>query len=274
MRLYLAGTDTANHHLYLDGMKDLRFLVSYWYILNASGSEAIEYAVNNNIPVFLDSGAFSALMSGAFIDIDKYIRYCLDNKNKFEVIASLDVIGNWKGTLDNHKTMKESGVNSIPAFHVREPFEALRYFLETEEYIALGVAGMQRKQKQIMSWLAKCFELREEINPNCKFHGFALTSELTMRSFPWYSVDSTSWKSGWMYGRLTIRDGTRLLTYHKTDKQLLKYRDQVKDIIPNQGMDRDKVSRLLKHDAGAMIEWTQSLTQQRSKKYTTSQDTL
>ncbi len=70
MRLYLAGAE--NNHYYEVAKKDNRasFLTSYYYIYKRK-----PICMNEPNDLFLDSGAFSAMHSGAQINIDAYIEF-------------------------------------------------------------------------------------------------------------------------------------------------------------------------------------------------------
>jgi len=258
----LAGADSSGDHWALDGLENLAFLVSYWYILHGKGWNVIKYSLERGIPLFLDSGAFSAMTLGAKIDIDEYIEFCRRHGDKFEVIASLDVIGDWKKTKINHDKMRQAGINSIPTFHVREPFDFLCELLESNDYIALGVAGMQRRRRAIIAWLTKCFKLRKEIRPDCRFHGFALTSSQIIRFFPWHSIDSSTWINARRFGNIIVReqDGFRQIGRHQR-WQLKQYYGIPSGIFVPRKASTCAYNALLKHNAGVMIEWTQSLTQ-------------
>lgn len=256
MKFYLAGSDSGRDHLVLDGLKNLRLLVSYYYIKNGGGQNVVDWAKKNDIPVFLDSGAFSALMSGNAINLQEYTEYCLCNQHRFDVIASLDVIGDYKETMKNHEKMKSAGVNSITCFHVNEPFSVLKDIYKQEDYIALGVAGMQKRRKQLMAWLVKCFKLRLELNPSCKVHGFALTSPFVMSSFDWYSVDSTTWLMGRIFGKAVMRNGKRIETFGRDDKtRMTRYHHVLKDIMPPRNAKTDDYNALLRHNAKQFLEW-------------------
>lgn len=265
MRLYLAGADTSGYspHLEIPIVGGLAFLVSYWYVINSRGWDIIEYANNNNIPVFLDSGAFSAMTLGSNIDINEYIEFCKDYKDRFEVIASLDVIGNWENTEINHIKMRDAGINSIPCFHVREPFEFLERLLKDNDYIAVGVAGNQRLTTKVMTWLTKVFSIRNNINPDCKIHGFALTSGTVMSNFDWYSVDSTAWLAGRRFNRVYKIDGNKLFSFSDRDNRF-KMEPEYKLLLSNKPT-REQVLKMDVHNALKMIEWVQMLARSRTK---------
>ncbi len=203
MRLYLAGAET--HGIWMAGassiIKESSFLSSYFYILR-NKTAIIEFCMGNKIPHFLDSGAFSAMHSGAEIDIDAYIDFIKEHGAKFEKVAALDCIGDWKGTEKNLQYMRGKGVNPIPVFHTNEPFDYLDNLLKENDYLCLGVTGSKLRQPQIIAWLVEVFKRRERINPACKMHGFALTSAKIMKYFDWDTCDSTRYLSGMKFGAI------------------------------------------------------------------------
>jgi len=187
MRLYLAGAE--NNHYYEIAKRDDRssFLVSYYYIFKRN-----PICLNEKNNVFLDSGAFSAMHSGAEIDIHAYCEFIKEHGAKFEKIAQLDCIGDWKGTAKNLDYMRGQGLDPIPVFHTNEPFDWLDELLKND-YLCLGVTGSKLRQPQIIAWLVEIFKHKERINPYCKMHGFALTSAKIIKYFDWDSCDSTTW---------------------------------------------------------------------------------
>ena len=57
-----------------------------------------------------------------------------------------------------------------------------------------------------MPWLIRCFQIAQG---RAVFHGFTLTSWKVMKSFPWYSVDSSSWGQGFRYGQVPVFSSKR-----------------------------------------------------------------
>src|SRR6266581_8688419 len=58
------------------------------------------------MPFFLDSGAFGALTRGATIDLDRYIAWIKQHQDHLSPYASLDVIGDYKGSAQNYDYMR------------------------------------------------------------------------------------------------------------------------------------------------------------------------
>lgn len=264
MRIYLAGVGT--NFKYLEGLDNLAFLVSYYYV-NNSDEKTVKYALANNIPLFLDSGAFSAMMSNAIIDLPTYTLYCNIYGSKYEVIASLDVIGDWEQTRKNHLYMKNEGVNSISTFHIDSPYEALIEILQEENYIALGVKGQQGQRKKMHTWLDECFKLRDKYNPSCRVHGFGLTTPSVMDKYPFHSIDGTTWMTAAArYGRIIVLKDKSFTWIHVNNKaQLTKHWELVRDTLKG-GWDLEE-GRLpgyervsLRHNAESLIELARRLS--------------
>lgn len=207
MKIYLAEHD-ANHWSWPKtsekGNMRLRILLSYWYYKNTNLDELFQKYFDKPYPdVFADSGAFSAMTQDSEVSIEEYMSWLYKWKHLFTSYSNLDVIMNAPQTLKNQTVMESNGLKPLPVFHINERFDYLQKYIEQYQYIALGVAGMQTKRKSLFRWLIKCFQMAEG---KSVYHGFGLTGWEIMSSFPWYSVDSSSWGSGFRYGRVPIFD--------------------------------------------------------------------
>lgn len=177
-----------------------QILCSYHYWKKKKLRTLIPDYIRQGFTVFVDSGAFSASNSGAEIDIDDYCKFIIETGATY--YASLDVFGDSEATMKNHWYMvNEYGLNPIPTFHMGSPLSDLKGVIDSSEYIALGglvfSPGIQ----------AHCDEVWQYIlthKPNLKVHGFGLTNIELMDRYPWYSVDSSSFKSCKRFGRQNI----------------------------------------------------------------------
>lgn len=158
--------------------------------------------------VFADSGAFSAMTKGNVIDIQQYIAWIKRYQHLFKVYAVLDVIRDPIGTLRNQQIMEDAGLRPIPAFHTSEHFAHLEHYIDHgHRYIALGgMASTAKTVDALMAWLVRCFKLARTLDEPVRYHGFASTSWKLLNTFPWYSVDSSSWNQGFLYGSVTLFD--------------------------------------------------------------------
>lgn len=193
MKVYLAGV--GSNFKYLEGLDNLAFLVSYHYVQNnGPDAKAIKYATSKRIPLFLDSGAFSAMTVGAKIDLSTYTLYCEIYGKAFEVIMSLDVIGDAEATWVNHSYMRKEGVKSLCTFHLDSDWKYLIQMIESgDDYIALAVKGQQGQKERVRVFLDECFNLIQKYNPTIKTHGLGLTTSSIVRDYPLTSIDGTTW---------------------------------------------------------------------------------
>lgn len=163
--------------------------------------EFIKQCLAKNWDVFFDSGAFSAENSNKEISIDDYCKFILETG--LTTYAGLDVIGNAKATRYNMEYMqKEYGLNPIPTFHMGSNIDDLAELVHGQYgYVALGglVFG-----KNITNHCDAVWHYILTHNPKLRIHGFGLTNVDLMKRYPWYSVDSSSYKSCRRYGRQNI----------------------------------------------------------------------
>lgn len=208
MKLHLSEHD-PQHHAWAkrgadkENMK-LRILLSYWYYKDVDLDALFAKYFTQPYPdVFADSGAFSAMTQGVKISLDEYADWIKKYQHLFSAYSNLDVIRNAEQTWINQQELEALGIQPLPCFHVSEDWKWLEMYVEKYPYIALGVAGMQRLSNSIMGWITKCFQVAGK---KAVFHGFGLTSWQVMSSFPWYSVDSSSWGSGFRFGQVPVWD--------------------------------------------------------------------
>jgi hypothetical protein len=145
--------------------------------------------------IFMDSGAFSAYTQKTTVDINKYIEFLHTNKHKLDVYCCLDVIGDAEATWKNFDIMKKAGLDPLPVFHVGEDFKYLHKCLEYEYFCLGGMATTILKNNRA-AFLDKCFSIicDKEGYPKSKVHGLGMTDFELMLRYPFYSVDSTSWR--------------------------------------------------------------------------------
>ena len=142
--------------------------------------------------MFLDSGAFTAWNSGKPISLQAYIDYLAKHRGAFEVYASLDVIGDAKGSLRNQRKMERAGLHPMPCYHFGEPEEYLDLYIDEYDYFALGGFVGQKKKSALVWWFGQCWGRIESAGKGTKVHGFGMTDPKLVKMFPWHSIDSTT----------------------------------------------------------------------------------
>jgi hypothetical protein len=230
MIIYFAGGENSQwiRAIYEGGGRSALF--SYYH-LSLDGSRKdreIRRADGKMKNIFIDSGAFSAFTKNVQIDIQEYCDYLIRNREKIALYANLDVIGDWRGSLKNLRTMEDRGLKPLPVFHTGEPWSVLTDLVNEYDYIALGgMVPLSRQEGALTRFLDNCFS---RIGPGKKVHGFGMTQADNLKRYPFYSVDSTSWLSGTKHGIIFTFDnigGMRQsgTTDEHDDYALLHYSD-------------------------------------------------
>jgi hypothetical protein len=215
MRLFLATTNEQDFGFLQTSQASLseenavylpHVLLSYHYFRNYDFARRLDEQYPTARPVlFCDSGGFSAKTLGVDITVKEYGAWLLKNHEYFHVYATLDVIGDPAATNANQIALEDMGLKPIPVFHVGTPWGILEDLIENHPYIALGgLVPHKANHAAIHAYLVRCFEMAK--GAGVKFHGFGLTRWETMKSFPFYSVDSSSWNKGVMFGRFSVFD--------------------------------------------------------------------
>ena len=228
-------------------MPPYNILASYHYFKNKI--DVIKKSVKANHDIFIDSGAFSAMNSGKAIDLDEYCLFLKECGATY--YASLDVIGDAKATLENYEYMVQKyGLKPILAFHMGSELSELDLILKKPEikYIALGglvfSSGISAHCDEVWAYI-----LRNR--KGLRVHGFGLTNVELMQRYPWYSVDSSSFKSCKRFGRQGILyDGFNFKTFPE---------DEYIDILNRMGYNFPKdTSELSKEEKTALNKkkWT------------------
>jgi len=241
-------------------VRDVQHILdSYHYVGNDRLVNRIREAGKR---IFLDSGAFSAFTQGVKMDLPKYCKYILDNRDIIEevdgcLLASvLDAIGDADETWRNQNRMEQFGVRPLPCFHYGEPVEVLEYYIANYEYITIG--GMVPiSSPQLQIWLDRIWGqhlTKPDGSPKLKVHGFGLTSVPLMARYPWYSVDSSSWvQLGGMgnlfipqFGTIAISDQAPQLKEagKHIDNLPGPQREAVVEVIEGMGFDLERLRTL------------------------------
>jgi hypothetical protein len=212
VRLAVVTNGERTHKAFNDPVDAPALLVSYWYLpafLKAKG----DYHFRDWV---MDSGAYSAKNSGVEIDLTEYMETCRRLKGedeKLTEIFALDVIGDWKQSERNTRKMWDAGIEAIPAFHPGEPISVLKGLAKDYPKIAVGgMVGSSSKFKH--RFLSEVFA---NVWP-ARVHGFGLGCEDMVMSYPFDSVDATSWElrpvafGQWkQFGNMSVRGGDQNL---------------------------------------------------------------
>jgi len=239
----------------------LKVLLSYHYFKQVDLFALMTKYFGDKTPkIFIDSGGFSAATQGVAINLDEYCEFLHKHMPLLHVYANLDEIGDPVKTFERQQAMEANGLKPLPVFHTGEPIEWLRKYIDTgHNYIALGgMVPYARDKAKLVKWMSACFNVADEYlkseNREIKYHGFGMTNWDLMRAYPWGSVDSSSWASGFRYGQVYLFDdkigrffqvGLRdTKNSYKFERLLHQYGFSPNDIAMNSEFDRVKVATI------------------------------
>lgn len=154
-----------------------------------------------------DSGAYSARTQGVTITNDELGEWANKWRHRLFWVACMDVAGNQNLTRKNWNYLNNHyNLQSIPSIHMGDAPKMMDYYTERGcDFIGLGgLAGGGEQPKAQMRWLISVFKYARKNHPQVRFHGWGLTKEETKR-LPFWSVDSSSWGSGYRYGTVILR---------------------------------------------------------------------
>lgn len=156
--------------------------------------------------VFLDSGAYSALSCGKPIRVEDYIEYVKEHKDCFEIYANLDDITSPEKTWENQRKMEAAGLTPLPVYHMNEPEKYLRMAMEYPYFATGGMAksAASSLQHQLDTVFRIICPKSNDYYPTNKVHGFGTSKPSIIVSYPFYSVDSSSWVKYGLYGMVLI----------------------------------------------------------------------
>jgi len=182
MKVYFAGVNSAQLRKVCRGAN---VLFSFASLRRARGARLPSGEFGS---VMVDSGAFSAYRSDVQIDVEGYCRFLTQNLDRIDHYVNLDVIGDAEASAANLMIMQSHGLSPMPVFHFGEDLNVLRRM--RDEHPLIGLGGMvPRSRPKMLRWLEKIFEWLPH-----RYHGFGIGDVRLIKTFPFQSVDNTTWK--------------------------------------------------------------------------------
>lgn len=169
--------------------------------------------------LMMDSGAFSFYMfmakhknipnKEALTEktLSTYIEFCHKRQKQWDFYVTFDHIRDVKVIWDVTKRLEKEGLKPIPIYHGDQSLDWLRRYLDAG-YQRIGIATLhyrRSRQERMRFYLDNVFDIVEKYK-GVKTHGFAMTSLSLMFSYPWTSVDSSSWSRTSSFGAIFIVD--------------------------------------------------------------------
>lgn len=191
---------------------NLNFMVSFFYknVMRKVFNHPLIVNGQYKGKIFIDSGAFTYNKSKSEEYENNYINF-INNTNYFAYAPLDDLPAKGKDGKETAKNTRENFFKFLPrllpekrqkllyVFHNTEPYEYLRDALEIEvegepiKYIALS-ARMGMLNSLPFDFFDKCYNIIENSrNKDVKVHAFGIQSPALLKSYPFYSADSSSY---------------------------------------------------------------------------------
>lgn len=235
MNIYFSGAPMPYEYFMIDlfKLKDVNKLLSYHYSKHKDVYSFIRKCAELNCQtnIMIDSGAFTVWTKEEVIDIQEYLDYIKSLNGTFYFVnldhipgkpnvqpTQEEVLYSIKKGFENYYWFKERGIETIHVFHQGEDFRILDKMIEEMDYIGISPRKTS-SQKDRMQWLDDVYDhiCDEDGNAKVKTHGFAATGESMMRKYPWYSVDSVSYRLVAAFGNIITPMGIYTMSTVKID---------------------------------------------------------
>lgn len=216
---------------YFNGCYDMgvrNFLLSFHYIQNRKLSMHQMYE-GRGIKFFIDSGAHTYQNDPKYADYDvnywedhlqKYLKWAEKNREYIFAIANFDfenMVGAEKVNEWNRKYfepfMLRTGIPVCFVWH-QNSYYTWEQYCQRYPYIGFSSVNTEGTDIEFTEYVDK---LRIAEKHNSLVHGFGMTRTSILPKLPFYTVDSTSWKSGFRYGQIAIWNGKKVQLKGKED---------------------------------------------------------
>jgi len=248
---FFSGIESENHFSAAMRGGARHMLTSYLY-LRKKGTDMVKTRKSQypDLHFFIDSGAHSFQMGvgdsqyakWSLSDFETYVKEYADwiraNRDYIFCAAELDIesrVGLAKVKEWQEKyfyPLEQEGIPICYVWHSERGFDGWEEMCQKHSYV--GLPGELSKEKDFNKYMAVAKRY------TCKVHGFAATKQTDFRDWPWFSVDSITWKSAEMYGVFLHWDW-RKQKLVSIDKINIHKRAWYKDEIVKAGYDSDAI---------------------------------
>jgi hypothetical protein len=250
-KCYYSGVEGKQHYnACIDaGVKNV--LASFLYLEN-NDPDLIRHRklANPEVSFMIDSGAHTIMSDKAKYGawalqdfeayIKRYIKWLRSNRDFIECAVELDidwvvgkpVVEGWQKKF--FIPLVEEGFNIIFVWHKERGQEGWENM--SSQFAYIGLPGELSSEPDFNKYMAVARRY------NTKVHGFAATKQSDFRDWPWYTADSTTWKSSERYGTLIHWDehAQKLIFEEDKTKRVLYRRYFEKYNLDADGIIQDK----------------------------------
>lgn len=153
------------------------------------------------INLMIDSGAFTAFMSGAEIKLEDYIKACREHyHNNCWQYVMLDKIRDPKQTRVNAGKMHDAGLSPMGVWVIGEKKEFLKDLMDINEHLCVA-GGFDNSREDMRGRYQAAYR---HTNKRAQIHGLAFVKFPDMYQLPLNSVDSSTYSAGQRFGKCDV----------------------------------------------------------------------
>jgi len=259
---YFSGVEGKQHFNAATSAGAQHCLMSYLYIKDSGTSMLRARKKRTGVKFMIDSGAHtlqvnahnpkSAQSGWKLKDYEDYLKgyvtWLKQNRDLYDVAVELDisyplnlaagrkgddmyghqVVEQWRRTI--FAPLQDLGINIVYVWHGANGLQGWEQMCA--EYPYVGLPGEKSSDSDFNKYMAVARRYSTPV------HGFAATKQSDFRDWPWYSIDSTSWKSSERYGTLIVwNEASQRLRYYEDKAD----RAQFKQLFTKLGFNADAI---------------------------------
>jgi len=253
--IFYSGVENDNYYgqVYNLGVRD--FLMSYHYVEGKDLRSKLSGM--SDVKLFIDSGAHTYQQDPKYADmtieywenrIKEYLVWAENNKDYLFCIVNFDfehmidgeTVDRWNRQYFEPFMLK----HEIPVcFVCHEGYSKMSFEDYCRRYPYVGFSPVNSEWGKFEEF-EKALRIAEK--HNCLIHGFGMTQTSILPKLPFYSVDSTSWKTGLRYGLFNVWTGKKVRSFKKeewlrAEKYISQYKDVDIDMDKLQAYDEEEV---------------------------------
>lgn len=174
---------------------------------------------------------------------DVYCAYCRENKHKWAFYVTLDFRKKQEIIYQMQKDFEREGLAPTPVYHGDSSIDWLRKHKDMgHDFVCIGGATFHPGKGGLDYYFDKVFNFGAK--HGMEFHGLAFTSLDIIMSWPFRSIDSSTWSRTAAFGMILIPDVRRrkFLNLHISDRRSSNQNSHL-DMSSKQ---KDKIAELLK----------------------------
>lgn len=223
MKVCLAST--SDKSFCIDEVRKIDYILESFYYI-----QDWQMPIIKECKMFLlDSGAFTFMNNfKGEINwkeyVDRYADFIIKNDIKYFFELDIDPIIGYEKVKELTKYLESKvGRKCIPVWHKNRGLEEWRRLTKEYDYVAIGGIVTKEIKPQEYRYFKPMLEIAKK--NNCKVHGLGFTNLKLLSKYHFYSVDSTSWKSGGRFGQIYLFKNNKLIQISYKNKRISNYKE-------------------------------------------------